>query len=207
MITTIAGARTYFRERTNERSTTVLPDATIDEYLQIGIEALNRRTRYFYADSSALVTFVAETQEYALSLDVIEVKFVTWRGSELAKSSIEEFRRKNNRWQQETSGSPEFWAHYADKLVFLPKPNAEAVAASATPTIRFISRPADVSVAGFTQLPYQEWPIAIAYAIAEWSATYPDSAVASGRSAYYREIFKEESEAVLAYYSLRGVQK
>lgn len=205
MPTTIAEARRFFRERTNERSTIVVPDVVIDEYIQSGLQALNRRIRYHYTDSSTIVSFIAEVQEYSLPQDVMEVKWVEWLGTELTKSSIEEWRRKNLKWRQESSGYPEEWAFYADKLVFRPRPNAAAVAESASPTIRYISRPAPFATHGMAQLNFNDWEIPIYWAIYEWSVAHPDSAVAIQRAQEYKQLFLQEAEAVRAFYELRGV--
>ena len=183
-----------------------MPDATVDIYLQEGVEALCRRIRYHYKDSTSDVTIVAGTQEYSLPTDLMEIKFVTWNGQDLIKSSIEEFRRKGIKWQQEPQGFPEEWAHYANKIIFRPIPSAAAVAAAANPTIRYVSRPAAVS-GGFAQLDLNDWSIPVWWAVAEWSIAHPDSAVAQQRAANFRKMFDDEAELLAAFYGLRGVMK
>ena len=191
---------------TNERSTTVVADATVDIYLQESVETLNRRIRYHYTDSSVSITLVAGTQEYAVPTDLMELKFLEWNGQELIKSSVEEFRRKGIKWRQESQGLPEEWYIYANKVGFRPNPSAAAVAISATPTIRYISRPAAVS-GGFAQLDINDWGIIVYRAVALWSWAHPDSAVANQRAQYYNDLFEKESELINQYYQLRGLSR
>jgi hypothetical protein len=207
MPTTTSEARTLFRELTNERSTTVLPDATLDEYIQGGLEALNRRIRYHYTDSSSAITFVAGTQEYSLPTDLIELKIVEWNSVELVKSSVEEWRRKGIRWRQEAASFPEEWAIYRDKLIVRPTPSAAAVAAASQPFIRYVSRPAAFTANGMAQLTINDWRVPVYWAVVEWSIAHPDSAVAVQRATSFAELFDKEATQIGQFYQLRGVQR
>lgn len=206
MPTTIAEARSLWRELTNERSTTVVADATVDLYLQEGVEALCRRIRYFYITDSSSVTLVSGTQEYSLPTDLMEIKFLEWNGQELVKSSVEEYRRKGIKWRQEAHGFPEEWYIYANKVGFRPTPSAAAVAAAANPVFRYIGRPSAVS-GGFSQLDINDWSLPVWFAVYEWSMAHPDSAIALQRAQNFRQMFDSEAELVNAYYALRGLSR
>lgn len=206
MPTTIVEARSLFRELTNERSTTVVSDATVDIYLQEGVEALCRRIRYFYVTDSSSVTLVAGTQEYSLPTDLLELKFLEWNGQELIKSSVEEYRRKGIKWRQEPTGFPEEWYIYANKVGFRPIPNAATVAAAANPVFRYIGRPSAVS-GGFSQLDINDWSVPVYKAIALWSMAHPDSAIAIQRASHFNDLFDKEAQLIDQYYQLRGLSR
>lgn len=207
MPTTIAEARTQFRELTNERDTTVLADSVVDGYIQQGLEALNRRIRYHYTTTTNSITLVAGTQEYDLPSELVELKWVEWNGSDILKSSIEEWRRKSIKWRQEEKGVLEEWSQYANKIVFRPTPTAAVVSAASGVTLRFVSRPAGFTASGMAQLNYQEWDLPIYRAVYLFSICYPDSAMAAGRAQELNNIFEKEAEAVAQFYALRGVQR
>ena len=207
MPTTIAEARTQFRELVNEKNTTILSDTEVDGYIQAGLEALNRRARYHYKTTTDSLTLVNGTQEYALPTDLVELKWVEWDGVELTKASVEQWRVKNKKWRQIQKGALDEWAMYGNQIVFSPAPSAEVVTKASIVTLRFVSRPASFSASGMAQLNLQDWDIPIYYAIYLWSTSYPDSALAQQRADRYYKLFEQETEAVLAYYRLRGTEK
>lgn len=207
MPTSIAEARTQFRELTNERDSDVIGDSVIDGYIQQGLEALNRRVRYHYTTTTNSITLVAGTQEYDLPSELVELKWVEWDGVELTKSSVEEWRRKNRKWRQLESGALDEWAIYANKLVFSPAPNAAVVTEASGVTLRFVSRPGAFGSAGMGQLNYQDWDLPIYYAIHIFCMSYPDSAIKHQMAEHYYKMFEREAEAVSQYYTLRGIAK
>lgn len=201
---TAADARTFWREITNRRSTTVVPDATIDLFLDGGQEALNLIAHYFYTTGS--VTIVAGTQEYALPSDYLEDVFVEHGGRELAKRDIDDWRRDGIRWREEAQGIPEEYAIYGNKIVFRPTPNAAAVAADSTPDIRYVAKPTAFSSTEFDQLSSQHHRLVVYYAAYLFNASYPDSALAHHRMKSFLDIFNAGAELVAAEYGRRRVQ-
>jgi hypothetical protein len=149
---------------------------------------------------------VAGTQEYSLPAACNEVVFVTWNGQPLGKSSVEQWQTKEERWQQQ-SGSPREWAIYGDKLVLFPTPDALAVAAAASPVVRYGSNPADIGTSGPEQLRSQDYALPVYHAVALWSASYPDSALAQARGTFYEQLFQTEAAKVAAYYTARNVSR
>ena len=205
---TRAEAITLWRELTNERNTTSVPDTTVDFYFHAGLETLNRRNKYHYADNTAGITLVNGTQEYSLPTDFVEMVWVEHAGRELKKSSVEHWRSKDrDAWRREDGSEPAEYALYANKIVFRPKPNAAAVATGANPTFRYINTPPDFNTSAFDLLLTQDHRIAVYYAVAEWSFTYPDSAAAFKRGEYYQGRFDQESGMVKEYYEKRSTMR
>jgi hypothetical protein len=205
--TAIVDSISLWRELTNERSRIVVPDFVAANYITAGLEAVNRRVRYHYTDTTTAVTLVAGTQEYAAPTDVVEIKFIELGGKLLTKSAIEEYRRKEIMWRQETSGYPEEWAFYNNKLVFRPTPSAAAVAADSAPFIRYVSTPPSFMTNGMEQLNSQFTRVPVYWAVAEWSRSHPDSALAQARIQTYQAAFDQEMELAAAFYALKTVQK
>lgn len=198
--------RSLWRELTGEFDQDVVQDATVDAYLQRGLEELNRLVRYHYDDDATSITLVAGTQDYALPAACNELVFVFWRGQPLLKSDVEEWRRQGVPWRQQ-SGEPSEWAFYGDKLVLYPIPTGEAVAADPNPVLRYGSNPPDIGTAGPEQLRSQDYPIPVYHAVALWSASFPDSASAQMRLGFYEPLFDKEAGKVGAYYEARGVSR
>lgn len=201
----VTSMRSLWREWTNERDTDVVPDATVDTYIDSGLIALNRRIGYHWTTSTG-TTLVASTQEYALPDDCIEVLFVEHNGQELQKRSVEDWRRDGELWRTEAVGTPSEWAHYGNKLVLRPAPNAAAVAAASTLTIRYVSTPPSVTAFGPDQLAPQDWRSAVAFGVAEWSSAHPDSALAVGRAKAFMDQFNAEAALAGTRYGSREIR-
>lgn len=203
-----SAAISLWRELTNERNVVRVPDSTVVLYIQAGLEALNRRIEYHYTDDSSTVVIVAGTQEYPLPLDFLELVWAEHAGRELKKSSIERWRSETqDAWRREAGTEPAQYAVYANKIILRPVPNAAAVAAGATLTIRYRSTPPDFGSFGFDQLLSQDFRLPVYWAVAEWSAAYPDSAQAVQRRDFYRALFDSEAQAVAKQYADRGTQR
>lgn len=203
----IVDAITLWRELTNERSRIVVPDFIVANYITAGLEAVNRRVRYHYTDTTSAVTLLAGTQEYTAPSDTVEIKFIELGGKELVKSAVEEYRRKSIKWRQEAPGYPEEWAFYNNKIIFSPTPSAAAVAADAAPFIRYVSTPPSFLTNGMEQLNSQFTRVPVYWAVAEWSRSHPDSALAQARIQTYQDLFDKEMELAAAFYALKTVQK
>ncbi len=198
--------RGLWYELVGEKDTDVVPFTVCDMYLQRGLEELNRLVRYHYTDDATAITLVAATQEYALPAACNQLVFVTWRGQELKKSSVDQWRSQGEPWQQQ-SGEPREWAMYGEKLVIFPTPTVEAVAADPNPVLRYGSNPPDIGTAGPEQLREQDYPIPVYHGVALWSASYPDSAAAQMRLQYYEALFDKETGKISEYYSARSVTR
>lgn len=202
---TTAG-RNLWRELTGEFDPSVPTNDTVDLYINGGCQALNRRIQYHWTISAAVLTLVAETQEYTQPADCVEVHWIEWNGRRLVKSSVDEWRKNGRDYRNEASGQPKEWAHYGDKIVFLPRPNAAAVAISSAPTLRYCSTPPSVTTSGFEQLNSQDQRIPVYYGVAEWSAAHPDSLVAQGRLQHFSQKFSEEAQGIASDYSDRSTE-
>ena len=122
------------------------------------------------------------------------------------KASIEELRNREKDWRN-LSGQPQEWAHYANKLVLIPPPNAEAVVAAASPVIRYVSTPPSVTVSGPDQLPPDAYRLAVLYGVWQWSKMFPDSAVAASRAEGALQAFEQGVAAGAAAYAARGLMR
>jgi len=200
-----ATLRSLWRELTNEFSTTVIPDSVVDLYLNGGLQALNRRVHYHLTDTTSAVTLVAGTQEYDLPTDTVMVAWVQWNGREIPKSDTDEWRRRDVDWRNAKAGAPQEWAHYRNRIIFYPSPDANAVATAATPLIRYVSTPPDFATSGAEQLALQDRRIIVYWGVAEWANAHPDSALATIRAEAFQQRFEEEAEAIKADYLARMV--
>jgi hypothetical protein len=198
-------ARSLWRELTNERNTTRVPDATIDIYLQLGLNALNRRVKYHYNTDTTTIALTAGTQEYALPTDFCEVVFVEHAGKEIKKASVALWRKEEfDAWRRETADGPMEYAIYANKIAFRPTPDAAAVAAGSTATIRYVNTPPDVGASGFDQLGTQDHSVVVFYAVGVWFTSYKASVQVRDRGEDYFQLFETEAKLILAYYDARN---
>lgn len=198
---TAAEARTLFRTLTNEQNTTVLPDATIDLFLQGGQEELNRRVGYFRKDDS--VSLVADQQEYDLPSDFVSPVWVYWNKLFLAKNDVETWRQDAENWRDEP-GAPHEYAVYGSQLALRKIPNAAAVAAAGTLTLRYVATPTAFSDAdAFTDLFSQDHRLVVWWAVVEWSSARPDSALAVYRAQRFTALFESAAAACAAVYADR----
>lgn len=202
-----AALLSIWREYTNEDDTDVITDDTIAIYNDAALQALNRRIGYHLTTTSSAITFVAETQEYDIPTDCVEFVWVEWNGREVAKQDIEEWRRDGTDWRNERSGEPRAWATYGNKIVFFPKPSAEAVARQASPIVRYISRPPSFTTAGFEQLNEQDHRVVIYLSVAEFSGAHPDSQVAIERAKSFTDRFETEAALIAEEYQRRAIAR
>ena len=202
----VADARSLWREYTGEKDITVVPDSIVDIYIQAGIDELNRRIEYHLTDDSSSIVLVSGTQEYALPTDAVKIVWVQWNGKDLQKRSIDDWRNRELDWRNEV-GQPQEWAMYANKLVLRPIPIAAAVAAAASPVIRYISRPGAVATVGFAQLNTQDHRVPVYWGVYQWSVAYPDSALAQQRATQFLGAFTSAAQEIGRSYSERGLLK
>lgn len=206
--TTAAGAASLislWRELACEPSA-IVPDSVPILYIDSGMEALNRRIRFHWTTDSTSIALVAGTDEYAMPVDTIEIRWVQWNGKELPKGSIDEWRARGDDWRNEDPGLPREWAFYGNKVVVRPRPTAEAVAIG-NPTLRYCSKPPSIAIAGADQLATQDQRVPVYWGVAEYSASYPDSAAAQQRVAHYSKAFDEESQLLSVAYRDRAMDR
>lgn len=198
--------RNLWREYNNERSTAVVPDATVDIYLDGGLQELNRRLHYHYTTDTTSIALVAGQQEYSLPGDFIEMAWMQFGAFRvLEKGDTEQWRRRGDDWRNEPQGEPRYWAIYGNKLILRPAPSAEAVAANATLTFRYVSAPPSVTTNGAEQLSSQAWRPAVYWGTYQWCNAYPDSAVAQQRGAAFLQMFVDAVTAMADEYSRRAI--
>lgn len=204
--------RSLWRELTGEKytpadETSPVPDSVVDIYLQLGAEETNRRLHYHVEDDTSSIMLVAGTQEYEAPENWVEVQIIEHNGRELEKTSVETLRSREKPWRLAPNGTPQFWAHYANKLVFIPAPDAAAVAADATPFVRVVTAVPSVTTNGFAQLPSQEQPLCVMYGAYLWCVAYPDSALAQHRAQGLLQAYERGVEAVGGQYIRRGLPR
>ena len=204
---TSGGIRSLWRELTNEKDTAVVPDSTVDVYLDGGLQALNRRTGYHITTDTTSVVFLSGTQEYTLPTDVIELLWIEHNGVRLSKTDVETLNRRETDWRGAAAGLPLYWMHEGNRLIFYPKPDAAAVAADASPTLRYISSPGSFTTVGAAQLATQDTRIPVYYGVAEWASAHPDSALAVHRAQAFMKMFSEEATGILDYYRRRQLER
>jgi hypothetical protein len=202
--TTQSRMRSLWRLLTNEDDTTVVTDATVDELLWRGCQAFNRITKYYTKLSSSAVTLVAGTQEYSLPTDFNEMLYVYLGGKELKKADLARLQTDGDYWRSKT-GEPEEFAIIGDKIIFLPIPDAKAVAADPAPVLRYVANPPDFATNGPTLLFDQDQPIPVYWAVVLWSAAHPDSALAVHRLTHHSELFKAEAAKAVEGYAARNL--
>jgi hypothetical protein len=202
----IATLRSRWRELTNESSTTAVSDATIDTYIQAGMEALNRRIGYHFTTDSSSVTFVDGTQEYSLPSDCVTIVWVELGGVLLAKRDMDDWQRRGEDWRNEETGTPTEWAFYSNKLIMRPAPSGACVAATPNPTIRYVSRPGSFTANGMLQLDVNSRDLPVYFGAAEYLAT-PSSAMDLGYAKVLYERFEAEAQLAAASYKERMVAR
>lgn len=202
-----ATMRSLWRELTGEKNTTVVPDDTVDEYLQSGLEEWNRRVHYYVTTSTSDIVLQAGVQEYDVPAAWIVVQFLQHNGKEIAKGDIEKWRSDGKDWRNEPQGFPSQWAHYSNKLVIRPAPSAAAVTAAASPVVRVVARPPDLTDNGPVALAEADYRPVVYYGVAQWSIAYPDSALAQNRYQGFMEMFDKAAQAAALEYAQRGIGK
>lgn len=190
-----------WREWTGEFSTTRMPNAAVNKYLQSGLVELNRILGYAFADGT--ITLVAGTQEYSQPEGTVEIVFVEHNGKRLEKADLEEWERTNKEWRTLPAGTPKFWAHYGDKVVFIPKPDDGAVAAASTATVRFLRSPRDIATYGPEGLAAADYRTAVRWGVREFSEAHPDSAAAQVRRQGFEATFNQAAAGAVEYYTRR----
>lgn len=199
--TDLGKMRCLWRELTNERSSTAVPDTAVDRYLQLGLEAFNGQVRYHWTDDSSSITLVSGTGEYTLPDAAAELAFVVWNGEVLKKADVDEWRRVERDWRTAT-GAPQEWAVYGRKLVLRAIPDDAAVAVSAVVTLRYVSSPRAIGTYGPEQLEDQHLRLPVLYGAAIWfqSANSAQPDLAAG---FLREFAQGAAEAAAFYASRR----
>lgn len=208
--TATATMMNLWRELTNERFTpgdpnSAIPDATVQIYLDFGLQALNREAHYHFSDG--VITLVAGQQEYALPGDFILAQFLQFSNfRRLERSSVDRWLSDNDDWRNEPPGQPRFWAVYANKLVVRPTPDAAAVAAAPNLTLRYCSTPPPISgPTGPEQLGSQEYRLAVLYGVLIFSTMYPESMVAQQRISEVQKQWDMSLPKVIQEYAQRQI--
>lgn len=206
---TVPEGRTLWRELANEKNTSIVPDATVDRYLQIALEAMNRRTGFTVKEDSTTVTFLVNSSEYPLPTDFCRMAWVYWNGRFLKKSSIEEWQRGPDpvNWRDERSGEPEEYALLGMLLVVRPRPSAAAVAAALHPTLKYVAGPGVYAAAGFGALADGNQRAVVQYAAAVWRAAHPDTDMAPASAELLLQLFEQDAQLVGAEYLARGMER
>jgi hypothetical protein len=194
-----------WREWTGEFSTTRIPDTVVNRYLQSGAIELNRRIGYAFADDT--ITLVAGTQEYTQPTGTIEVVFIEHNGKRLEKVDLDELDGLGRDWRNQADSTPKAWAHYGNKIVLLPPPDAAAVTASSTLTVRFLRSPRDIGVYGPEGLEEAEWRTVVRWGVQEFAVAHPDSATAQVRSQGFREMFEQAAAGATEFYLRRRMSR
>lgn len=194
-----------FREWTAEFSATRLPNSAVQRYLQSGLEEFNNVTGYNYADTDT--TLVASTQEYDIPEDALEIAWVEHNGKRLEKGDVEQWESQGKDWRNEIATTPKYWAIYGNKLVLRPKPDAAAVAADSTLTIRYIRSPRDIAVYGPEQLAPAHYRAVVRHAVYEYSSAHPDSATAQTRREEFKRMFEAGAVAAGEFYLRRRMAR
>lgn len=192
-----------WRELTNERNGTAVPDSVVCIYLDWGLQALNRASRYHYTTTT--LTLVAGQQEYAAPSDMLDIRWIRFGLKELQKSDVERWRNDDLNWALEPAGEPREWAQYGLQIIFRPAPSAEAVAANPTVTLRYISNPPAILTSGPDQLSASAWRLAVVYGAFLWSAAYPDTILAQQRMQALKQEFEEGAQLFQAEMSGRRI--
>lgn len=180
-----------------------VPDYVLTPYLDEGQEALNRRVGWNYTDSSADVTIVNGTQEYTLPTDVVEILWVEHNDLFLARSDQDEYLRRGIQWRSTTAATPTEYYHYGGKIGLYPKPNAAAVSADSTLTIRYRATPATVPTNGPAHLPTQDHRVLCYYAAARYLQNKGELDRAKGLF----DVFNMEAEIIAAQFKGRKVSR
>lgn len=192
-----------WREYTAEFSTTRVPDPVIYKYLQSALESFNNLTNYNYSDTT--ISLVANQQEYTLANDTCEIIWVEYAGLELRKADIDELRRRGVSWRTEAATAPDEWAYYGQSIVLIPKPDAAAVVASPTLTVRYVRSPRDVGVYGPENLAPVHYRLVVMLAAHLWSAAHPDSSTAVHRMSSFIQLYQQDVATAVEYYRARGL--
>lgn len=194
-----------WREWTGEFSTTRIPNTAMNRYLQSGLVELNRILGYAFADDT--VALVAGTQEYTQPEGTVEVVFIEHGGKRLEKVDLEEWEGLGKEWRNLPASTPKQFAHYGNKLVLIPEPDAAAVAASSTITVRFLRSPRDINTYGPEGLEEPEWRTAVRWGAMEFAAAHPDSAAAQVRREAFLQMFQQAAAGAVEFYTRRRMSR
>ncbi len=204
--------RSLWRERTNERlyiaTSSGVPDSVVDIYLTWAAHWLNRIARYHYTTDTTTIALVAGTQEYTAPLDLVEAKWLRYGFKDLQRGDVERWRGDDLNWASEAAGEPREWAMYGGfQIVLRPTPDAEAVAANPTCTLRYVSTPPEMSVSGPEQLPTQAYRILVEHAAALWFISFPDTALSESRVTAMMKLADEEAALFAQEMSIRSISR
>lgn len=203
---TQAQLRAELRKMIGNPTVDEVPDYQIDPYLDEAQEALNRRAGFNYTDDAAAVTIVNGTQEYALPVSCVEILHVEWNSTFLNRSDQDEYRRRGIEFRATAAGTPTEFYHYGNLIGLYPKPDAAAVSADSTLTIRYISTPATVPTSGPAQLATQDHRLLTVYAAAKWIAVHPQSSAQPDMAvSSLMKIFNDEAELMTAQHRRRKI--
>jgi parallel beta-helix repeat protein len=201
--------RSLWREATNERFTagdaaSAVPDATVDIYLDYGLQALNREAHYHISDGT--IALIAGQQEYALPADFVLANWLQYGGyRKLERSDVERWMSRGEDWRNDPAGEPKAWALYSNKLIIRPAPSGEAVAAAANLTLRYVSTPPSITTNGPEQLGSQEYRLVVMYGALLWSILFPESLVAQQRIAEVQKLWDASVPKVVQEYAARSI--
>jgi hypothetical protein len=188
--------RSRWRELTNERDSEVVPDLEVDDWVQSGADALNRRIDYHYTTDSNSVVLIEGTGEYELPEDCCDILWITHNGTFLQKRDMDDWQRHGEDWEHEENGTPREWCHFSNRLILRPPPDAASIAAAASPIFLFVSRPAAVGLNGLPQLAPQHHELPIVYGASLYLYCYPAE-----------EMFEREAAFVKQEYADRKVRR
>jgi hypothetical protein len=171
---TLQECEDLWRELTNEKDS-IPADAVVYRYLNLALDAINRRVGISVEDSASPFTLVDGTQEYDLPSEVVHVLWVEWNGQPVHKTDQDTLRREAEtakNWRTK-KGLPLQFYRSGRKLGFVAIPNADAVAQDSAPTLRAITTPNRVEAvtSGLLLLADNDHPVLVQYAAGIWLAS------------------------------------
>lgn len=200
--TALASVTSLWRELTNEKNETVVPDSVVARYLNCGLNEFNLLTHYHL--ETATISLTAGTQEYSLPVGFVLPSWLSHAGKDLPKRSIEDYQRDGTRWREE-SGMPAEYAIYSQKLVLKPIPTAAAVASGSTVTLRYLSRPPDIAISGLDELSEQYSETIVYYGVGLWFLSNGFGSDIQFRGKGFMDLFMEGVQRALVQFGAKEV--
>jgi hypothetical protein len=206
---TLAECVTLWRDLTNEVVTTLPAEAQVYRYLNLALDAINRRVGLSVADDVAPFTLADGTQEYALPATLVHVLWVEWNGLPVHKTDQPTLRREAEtakNWRTR-KGHPLLYYRSGRKLGFVAIPDAAAVALDNAPTLRAITTPNRVEAAtsGLLLLSDNDHPVLVQYAAGIWLAS-PNGGFRKEEASVLLGTAEAEIKVMQGYYGLQGLE-
>lgn len=162
------------RERIGQKTDAEAGDRGLRGALESALEWLAGELRWDLRSEPSAVALVAETREYALPPDCLEVLQAEWNDQALRAESLPGWIRDRNDWDSRAGGDLlQAWAADRGRLFLYPPPSSAAVATDPRLRLRYLAGSPDVSEGGVRGFSDADHWLAVWATAREWLSTHP----------------------------------